>query len=67
MGAGVKIKAIVEAAVYVDDLQATEAFYRTVLGLAVIGKGPGRYVFFQVSEEADRIEDLGLTDRRQRQ
>jgi catechol 2,3-dioxygenase-like lactoylglutathione lyase family enzyme len=46
----VKIKAVVETAIYVDDLLATEAFYRTVLGLAVIGKEPGRHVFFQVGE-----------------
>jgi catechol 2,3-dioxygenase-like lactoylglutathione lyase family enzyme len=46
----VKIKAIVETAIYVDDLQATESFYRAVLGLQVIGKEPGRHVFFQVGE-----------------
>jgi catechol 2,3-dioxygenase-like lactoylglutathione lyase family enzyme len=45
-----KIKAIIETAIYVDDLQATEAFYRTVLGLAVIGKEPGRHVFFQAGD-----------------
>jgi catechol 2,3-dioxygenase-like lactoylglutathione lyase family enzyme len=44
------IKAVVETAIYVDDLQATETFYRTILGLAVIGKEPGRHVFFQVGE-----------------
>jgi catechol 2,3-dioxygenase-like lactoylglutathione lyase family enzyme len=31
-------------------LQATEAFYGTILGLPVIGKEPGRHVFFQVGE-----------------
>ena len=45
-----KIRAVVEPAIYVDDLQAAEAFYRTVLGLRVIGKEPGRHVFFQVGE-----------------
>ena len=45
-----KIKAVVETAIYVDDLQATETFYRTVLGLPVIGKEPGRHVFFQAGE-----------------
>lgn len=44
------IKAIIETAIYVDDLQVTEAFYRTVLGLTVITKEPGRHVFFQVGE-----------------
>ena len=42
-----KIKAVVETALYVDDLQAAETFYRA-LGLRVIGKEPGRHVFFQV-------------------
>jgi len=45
-----KIKAVVETALYVDDLQAAETFYRTVLGLPVIGKEAGRHVFFQVGE-----------------
>ena|SRR5438105_3776788 len=45
-----KIQAIIETAIYVDDLQTTEAFYGTVLGLRVIGKEPGRRVFFQVGE-----------------
>ena len=45
-----KIKAVVETAIYVDDLQVTEAFYQDVLGLSVVGKEPGRHVFFQVGE-----------------
>ena len=45
-----KIKAVVETATYVDDLQATETFYQTVLGLPVIDREPGRHVFFQVGE-----------------
>jgi catechol 2,3-dioxygenase-like lactoylglutathione lyase family enzyme len=44
------VKAIIETAIYVDDLQMTEAFYGTVLGLRVMGKEPGRHVFFQVGE-----------------
>jgi catechol 2,3-dioxygenase-like lactoylglutathione lyase family enzyme len=46
----VKIKAVVETAIYIDDLQAAETFYGTVLGLRVIGKEPGRHVFFRVGE-----------------
>jgi catechol 2,3-dioxygenase-like lactoylglutathione lyase family enzyme len=46
----VKLKAVVETAIYVDDLQAAETFYKTVLGLPVIGTEPGRHVFFQVGE-----------------
>ena len=45
-----KVKAVVETAVYVDDLRAAETFYGTVLGLRVIGREPGRHVFFQVGE-----------------
>ena len=41
-GGNVRIQAVIETAVYVDDLRAAEAFYRTVLGLPVIGKEPGR-------------------------
>ena len=45
-----QIKAIIETAIYVDDLDKTEAFYRTILGLPVIAKESGRHVFFQVGE-----------------
>ena len=45
-----RTQAIIETAIYVDDLQATETFYRTVLGLRVMGKEPGRHVFFQAGE-----------------
>jgi catechol 2,3-dioxygenase-like lactoylglutathione lyase family enzyme len=44
----VNINAIIETAIYVTDLEATEAFYGTILGLGVMGKEPGRHVFFQV-------------------
>jgi catechol 2,3-dioxygenase-like lactoylglutathione lyase family enzyme len=50
MEAVVRLKAVVETAIYVDDLQAAEAFYGTVLGLRIIGKEPGRSVFFQAGE-----------------
>src|SRR5258707_1078515 len=43
-----KIQAVIETAIYLDDLDKAEAFYRTILGLRVIGKEPGRHVFFQV-------------------
>jgi catechol 2,3-dioxygenase-like lactoylglutathione lyase family enzyme len=48
----VTIKAIIETAIYVDDLDGTEAFYRTILGLTVIAKESGRHVFFQVGESS---------------
>ena len=44
------IKAIIETAIYVDDLDETETFFGTILGLRVMGKEPGRHVFFQVGE-----------------
>ena len=43
-----EIEAIVETAIYVDDLDAAEAFYRGMLGLEVIGQEAGRHVFFRV-------------------
>jgi catechol 2,3-dioxygenase-like lactoylglutathione lyase family enzyme len=45
-----EIMTVVETAIYADDLQAAETFYRTVLGLTVIGKEPGHHVFFLVGE-----------------
>jgi catechol 2,3-dioxygenase-like lactoylglutathione lyase family enzyme len=42
------IEAVVETAVYATDLGAAEVFYATVLGLTVIGREPGRHVFFRV-------------------
>jgi catechol 2,3-dioxygenase-like lactoylglutathione lyase family enzyme len=50
MEAIVKIHAVVETAIYVDNLDDTETFYRTILGLTVIAKEPGRHVFFQVGD-----------------
>lgn len=46
----VNIKAVVETAIYVDDLDETERFYRDVLGPHGIAKEPGRHVFFQVGD-----------------
>lgn len=43
-----KVVALVEAAIYVNDLEQAEAFYHGILGLAVIGKEAHRHVFFQV-------------------
>jgi catechol 2,3-dioxygenase-like lactoylglutathione lyase family enzyme len=48
--ATLKIKAVIETAIYVDDLDNTEDFYRRILGLGVITKEPGRQVFFRVGE-----------------
>ena len=44
------VQHLVEAALYVDDLDRAEAFYRDVLGLELIGKEPGRHVFFRAGQ-----------------
>lgn len=44
------IQRIVETAVYADDLDRAERFYRDVLGLSFLGKEEGRHVFFQVGD-----------------
>jgi catechol 2,3-dioxygenase-like lactoylglutathione lyase family enzyme len=45
-----RIEAIIETAIYVDDLEVAEGFYWDVLGLEVIGREPGRHVFFRVGD-----------------
>lgn len=42
------IQAVIETAIYVDNLDQAETFYTDVLGLPVIVKEAGRQVFFQV-------------------
>ena len=44
------IQAVVETGIYADDLDRAEAFYHEVLGLPVIGREPGRHVFFRVGD-----------------
>ena len=39
--------AILESALYVDDLDAAEAFYAGVMGLERIARAEGRHVFFR--------------------
>jgi catechol 2,3-dioxygenase-like lactoylglutathione lyase family enzyme len=50
MGEALKIQAVIETAIYVDDLEATQEFYTTVLGLPVIRREPGRHVFFRAGD-----------------
>ena len=38
---------VLETALYVDDLEAAEAFYGGLLGLAPVVKVPGRHLFFR--------------------
>lgn len=48
--AQVGIQHLLEAALYVDNLEKAEAFYRDVLCLELIGKEFGRHVFFRAGE-----------------
>lgn len=48
LNAAPAIESITETAIYGDDLGAAEEFYRDVLGLELLGKEPGRSVFFCV-------------------
>jgi catechol 2,3-dioxygenase-like lactoylglutathione lyase family enzyme len=50
MEATLKINAVIETAIYVNDLDDAEDFYRTILGLRVITKEPAHHVFFQVGQ-----------------
>jgi catechol 2,3-dioxygenase-like lactoylglutathione lyase family enzyme len=50
VASSIEIVAVVETAIYVDDLDVAEAFYRDVLELEVIGKEAGRHVFFRVGD-----------------
>ena len=46
-----QIHGIIETAIYVEDLDESEAFYRTVMGLTASAKVPGRYEFSPRSVE----------------
>jgi catechol 2,3-dioxygenase-like lactoylglutathione lyase family enzyme len=41
---------VLETALYCRDLDAAEHFYREVIGLQVVGRQPGRHVFFRCGE-----------------
>jgi catechol 2,3-dioxygenase-like lactoylglutathione lyase family enzyme len=41
---------VLEAAIYVDDLDAAEAFYGDVVGLEVVVRHPTRHVFFRCGQ-----------------
>jgi catechol 2,3-dioxygenase-like lactoylglutathione lyase family enzyme len=55
------IQAIIETAIYVDDLDAAEDFYERILGLRVLGKEAGRHVFFQVGAASVLLAFLAET------
>lgn len=54
--------AILEAALYVDDLDAAEAFYAGVLRLPVIARGVGRHVFFRCGAGVLLVFDPSRTE-----
>ena len=53
--------AILEAALYVDDLDAAETFYSDVMGLEPIVKEPDRHVFYRVGQTVLLIFDPDAT------
>ena len=58
-GTTLQIQAIIETAIYVDDLDATERFYRDSFGLRVIATEAGRHVFFQVGANSVLLTFIG--------
>jgi len=55
-------EAILETALYAADLEAAEAFYAGILGLPVIGRQPGRHVFFRVGAGVLLVFNPGATE-----
>jgi catechol 2,3-dioxygenase-like lactoylglutathione lyase family enzyme len=45
-----RIEHLLEAALYVDDLERAETFYRDKLGMELLGKERGRHVFFRAGQ-----------------
>lgn len=55
--------AVLETALYAEDLEAAERFYCGLLGLEVKVKVPGRHVFFRVGEAMLLVFDPRATVR----
>lgn len=55
--------ALLEAALYVDDLDAAEAFYGALLGLERIQRIDNRHVFFRLGEAVLLIFDPDRSER----
>ena len=53
---------ILETAVYVNDLGEAEAFYGELLGLEMIGRAPGRHVFFRCGAGVLLVFDPAATE-----
>lgn len=52
---------VLETAVYAEDLDAAEAFYRDVLGLELISRGGNRHVFFRAGDGVLLVFNPGET------
>jgi catechol 2,3-dioxygenase-like lactoylglutathione lyase family enzyme len=57
------IRHLVEASLYVSDLDAAAAFYGTVLGLECIGRETGRHAFFRAGDAVLLLFDAAATAR----
>ena len=55
------IQHLVEATLYVDDLDRAEGFFREVLGLELVGKEQGRHVFFRAGQDVLLLFDPDAT------
>ena len=54
---------ILETCLYVDDLEAAETFYTTVLGLEFYSKVPGRHVFLRCGDAMFLLFDPRTTSQ----
>jgi len=54
---------VLETCLYVDDLDAAEAFYTSVLGLELDAKVPGRHVFFRCGDRMFLLFDPRATSQ----
>lgn len=55
--------AILESALYADDLDAAEDFYTRVMGLTRIARAPGRHVFFRCGAGVLLVFDPAATEQ----
>jgi catechol 2,3-dioxygenase-like lactoylglutathione lyase family enzyme len=58
---GPAVTGVLETCVYASDLAAAERFYAEVIGLTVIGRQPGRHVFFRCGAGVFLVFDPGAT------
>ena len=56
-----RVQRVLETCLYVDDLEAAETFYATVLGLELYAKVPGRHVFFRCGDSMVLLFDPRAT------